>query len=50
MLCDVIYFVHFFHPLLLIYRFNKLTDRFFKNSPWPNADVVAPIVDDGKFL
>ncbi|KAF6019700.1 EIF3L [Bugula neritina] len=26
--------------------FNKLTDRFFKNSPWPNADVVAPIVDD----
>lgn len=31
-------------------RFNKLTDRFFKNSPWPNADVIAPFVDEGNIL
>ena len=30
------------------FRFNRLTDRFFKNNPWPDADVVAPIVQDGK--
>lgn len=31
--------------------FNKLTDRFFKNSPWPEADVIAPIVgNDQVFL
>lgn len=24
--------------------FNKLTDRFFKNSPWPDADSVAQVV------
>ncbi|XP_041363691.1 eukaryotic translation initiation factor 3 subunit L-like [Gigantopelta aegis] len=26
--------------------FNKLTDRFFKNSPWPEAEHVAPIVNN----
>ncbi|KAH9491887.1 Eukaryotic translation initiation factor 3 subunit L [Bulinus truncatus] len=31
--------------------FNKLTDRFFKNSAWPEAEVVAPIVNhDKRFL
>ncbi|XP_074647288.1 eukaryotic translation initiation factor 3 subunit L-like [Tubulanus polymorphus] len=31
--------------------FNKLTDNFFKNSAWPEAEDVAPIVqDDGLFL
>ncbi|PVD37619.1 hypothetical protein C0Q70_00215 [Pomacea canaliculata] len=31
--------------------FNKLTDRFFKNSPWPEAEVIAPIVgNDQVFL
>ena len=29
-------------------RFNKLTDRFFKNSPWPTADAIAATVDGGK--
>jgi translation initiation factor 3 subunit L len=24
--------------------FNKYTDRFFKNSPWPEAEIIAPIV------
>ncbi|ELT93773.1 hypothetical protein CAPTEDRAFT_152273 [Capitella teleta] len=31
--------------------FNQLTDRFFKNSPWPEADVVEPLVkNDFLFL
>ena len=31
--------------------FNKLTDRFFKTSPWPEAEVIAPIVqNDHTFL
>lgn len=29
-------------------RFNKLTERFFKTSPWPEAEVVAPIVQNGR--
>ncbi|KAL3877920.1 hypothetical protein ACJMK2_035561 [Sinanodonta woodiana] len=31
--------------------FNKLTDRFFKTNPWPDAEVVSPIVGhDHTFL
>ncbi|XP_064619382.1 eukaryotic translation initiation factor 3 subunit L-like [Lineus longissimus] len=31
--------------------FNKLTDRFFKNTPWPDAEAIAPVVkDDQLFL
>ena len=31
--------------------FNKLTDRFFKNTAWPDADSVAPVVgNDRVFL
>lgn len=26
--------------------FNKLTDRFYKNSPWPPVDVISPLVDN----
>ncbi|XP_067671380.1 eukaryotic translation initiation factor 3 subunit L-like isoform X1 [Haliotis asinina] len=26
--------------------FNKLTDRFFKNSPWPEAEHIVPIVNN----
>ncbi|KAJ8319066.1 hypothetical protein KUTeg_004157, partial [Tegillarca granosa] len=29
--------------------FNKLTERFFKTSPWPEADVVAPIIGNDIF-
>jgi translation initiation factor 3 subunit L len=25
--------------------FNKLTDRYYKTSPWPPADAIAPLVD-----
>ena len=28
-------------------RFNNLTERFFKNSPWPEAEIVAPVVQNG---
>jgi len=31
--------------------FNKLTDRYYKSSPWPPADAIAPLVDsDQQFL
>jgi len=31
--------------------FNELTERFFKDKPWPCADTVSPIVhEDGRFL
>jgi len=29
---------------LLCASFNKLTDRFFKSSPWPEAETVAKVV------
>lgn len=28
--------------------FNKLTDRYFKNAPWPPAEAIAPLVDNDK--
>jgi len=31
--------------------FNKLTDRYYKSSPWPPADAISPLVDgDQQFL
>jgi len=30
------------------FRFNKLTDRFFKNTPWPEAEAVAKVVHKGE--
>ena len=30
--------------------FNKLTERHFEKSPWPDADYVASLVDGGEFL
>jgi len=31
--------------------FNKLTDRYYKSSPWPPAEVISPLVDgDQQFL
>merc|ERR1712216_977141 len=31
--------------------FNKLTDRYYKNSPWPPANAISPLVDgDQQFL
>lgn len=29
-------------------EFNKLTDRFFKTNPWPDAEVVAPIIQNDR--
>ena len=31
-----------------ICRFNKLTERHYEKSPWPEADYVASLVDGGK--
>jgi len=33
--------------LFLCDSFNKLTDRFFKSSPWPEAETVAKVVHRG---
>ena len=30
------------------YSFNKLTERHYEKSPWPDAEYVASIVDGGK--
>jgi translation initiation factor 3 subunit L len=30
--------------------FIKLTEKFFKNSPWPPVEVVAPLVENGRNL
>ena len=41
------------HEVHSIYEtsFNKLTDRFYKSSPWPPAEAIAPLVDnDQQFL
>ena len=39
------------YVLLLIYfpSFNKLTERYFEKSPWPDAEYVAGLVDGGMF-
>jgi len=32
-------------------RFNRLTEKFFQKAPWPEADAIAPIVNnDPHFL
>lgn len=41
------------HEINLIYEqtFNQLTDRYYKSSPWPSAESVAPLVhNDSLFL
>ena len=30
--------------------FNKLTERHYEKSPWPDAEYVASIVDGGKLM
>lgn len=27
--------------------FNKLTDKYYTKQPWPEAEVIAPLVNDG---
>ncbi|KXJ28540.1 eukaryotic translation initiation factor 3 subunit L [Exaiptasia diaphana] len=50
-------FIHFFHKhiieqnlhdIQLIYEngFNRLTERYFNKSPWPEADYISPLVED----
>lgn len=38
--------------ILNIYEneFNRLSDRYFKEFPWPEAKRIAPFVDNGIFL
>ena len=36
--------------ICLFYRFNKLTERFFKNNPWPEAESVSGVIGDGNKL
>lgn len=34
--------------ILLFFSWNKLTDRFFKTSPWPEAEAIASLVGSGE--
>src|SRR5690606_35826759 len=38
------------HELQSIYEqsFNKLTEKFYAQEPWPEADAISPLVNDGK--
>lgn len=33
---------------VLSFSWTKLTERFFKNTPWPEAEAIAPQVGNGK--
>lgn len=28
--------------------FNKLTNKYYQKQPWPEAEIIAPLVNDGK--
>jgi translation initiation factor 3 subunit L len=28
--------------------FNKLTNKYYQKQPWPEAELIAPLVNDGK--
>lgn len=30
--------------------FNKLTEKYYQKQAWPEAEVIAPLVNDGKFI
>ena len=32
----------------LLFSFNRLTDKYFSKSPWPEAESIASIVEGGK--
>ena len=32
----------------LVFSWTKLTERFFKNTPWPEAETIAPQVGNGR--
>lgn len=34
-------------PVVSSFSWNKLTDRFFKTSPWPEAEAIASLVGNG---
>ena len=35
----------------MVFSWTKLTERFFKNTPWPEAETIAPQVgNDAVFL
>lgn len=34
--------------LCLFFSWTKLTERFFKNTPWPEAEAIAPQVGNGE--
>ena len=32
----------------IYFRFNRLTEQYFTKCPWPEAEAIAPLVQDGK--
>lgn len=41
---------HLTFSFVALFSWNKLTDRFFKNSPWPEAEAIATLVGNGEFI
>jgi len=43
---------HSYHDLGQIYEilFNRLTEQYYKNQPWPEAVVIAPLVNNGIYI
>jgi len=39
---------HTYHDLVSIYEYlyNKLTEQYYKNQPWPEAEIIAPLVNN----
>src|SRR5580704_101384 len=39
------------HIIAYIPRFNRITEKFYQKTPWPDAETIAPIVNnDPQFL
>lgn len=30
--------------------FNKLTEKYYKNTPWPDAETISPLVNDDSYF
>lgn len=37
-----------FSHVFFLFSWNKLTDRFFKTSPWPEAEAISSLVGNGE--
>lgn len=47
---DVCREILMYHHILFYFSWNKLTERFFKTSPWPEAEAIASLVGNGEWI